>query len=401
MAEPATLKKSHRRIYLKKRTSLAVIASVGILALALVLVLSPLFALRATTYATKAGNRVISTINGLTRITVVGSTAFIVDQRGRTIAVDSNPYGVTIVPPNLPSSNTPGTLKAGDMLVSNIGDNDTGTTLVRFPQKGGPGSLFNTVANPGTKGPNAEVFNTLSGNLWVANASGNDVQVFKPTGSVLLTITNQLFHKPWGLAFNHGVPNRNDGSVAAFFVTNVADATIDRIEIIPGRVAPSFRVSQIGQLARSSTETKIAVTWVPSLRLRGTIYPDVLLAIDGSKNRIAAFPNSSTRHATTTGAADNSVTVFQESPLNAPIGFTFNPLNGDLLVVNQNDNNLVELNLSQRKVVGTRVLDNVPVDAQTGNGSALIGVTAHTDVKGNLEVFFTDDNTNTLDVLST
>ncbi|MFL5693742.1 MAG: hypothetical protein ACJ795_18255, partial [Ktedonobacteraceae bacterium] len=77
-----------------------------------------------------------------------------------------------------------------------------------------------------------------------------------------------------------------------------------------------------------------------------------------------------------------------------------NPLNGDLLVVNGNDNNLVELNLSTSKVIGVRQLDNVPVDPQTGNGSALFGVAATKDARGNLEVFFTDDNTNTLDVLS-
>src|SRR2546423_1546443 len=400
MAEPTTSEQSHRRMYLRKQKSLAVIASVGILALTLVLVLSGVFTTRATTYATPTRNGPVTTINGLSRIAVVGNTAFIVDAHGRTIAVDPNPYGVTIVPPSIPVSNTPGALKAGDILVSNIGANDTGTTLVRFPAKGGPGSLFNTVANPGTKGPNAEVFNTLSGNVWVANASGNDVQIFKPSGDVLLTITNPLFHKPWGLAFNYGVPHPKDGSVAAFFATNVADATIDRIEIIPGRVAPTFRVSQLGQLARSGPETKIAVIWVPSLRLRGTMYTDVLLALDGAANRIAAFPNSSTRTAATTSSTDKGITAFQGTPLNGPIGMTLNPLNRDLLVVNQNDNNLVELNLAQSRAVSTRLLDNVPVDAQTGNGSALIGVAANTDAMGNLEVFFTDDNTNTLDVLS-
>ena len=383
-----------------KRKRLAAIASIAILALVLALALSPLFTSRATTHAMKAGNGPATTIKGLLRLSVVGNTAFIVDAKGRTIAVDANPYGVAIVPPGMPASSTPGSLKAGDILVSNIGANDTGTTLVRFPAKGGPSSLFNTVANPGTKGPNAEAFNTLSGNVWVANPSGNNVQVFKPSGSVLLTITNPLFHKPWGLAFNHGVHNPRDGSVAAFFATNIADATIDRIEIIPGRVAPTFRVSQIGQLGRSGPETKIAVTWVPSLRLHGTMYSDVLLAIDGAANRIAAFPNSSTRTAATTRSMDKGITAFQGTPLNAPIGLTLNPLNGDLLVVNQNDNNLVELNLAQSRVVGIRLLDNVPVDAQTGNGSALIGVAASTDAMGNLEVFFTDDNTNTLDALS-
>ena len=75
-------------------------------------------------------------------------------------------------------------------------------------------------------------------------------------------------------------------------------------------------------------------------------------------------------------------------------------MNGDLLVVNANDNNLVELNLSQGKAIGILLLDNVPVDAQSGNGSALVGVAAEVDAGGNLEVFFTDDNMNTLNRLS-
>lgn len=401
MTEPAILEKSHRRMYLKKQRSLAVIVGIGVLVLALALALFPLLATRGTTYAAKAGNQPVSTINGLSRISVVGSTAFIVDAHGKTLAVDSNPYGVTVVPASIPASNTVGGLKAGDIVVTNIGANETGNTLVRFSSKTGPGFLFNTAANPGTKGPNAEVFNTLSGNTWVANVSGNNVQVFKPTGSVLLTITNPLFHHPWGLAFNHGVPDSKDGSVAAFFATNVADATIDRIEVIPGQNTTTFHVSQIGQLTRSDPETKIAVTWVPSLRLHGTMYSDVLLALDGAANRIAAYPNSSTRNAGTVGMTDKGITAFQGTPLNSPIGLTLNPLNNDLLVVNQNDNRLIELNLSQHKAVGIRVLDNVPVDPQTGNGSALIGAAASTDAKGNLEVFFTDDNTNTLDVLTT
>jgi hypothetical protein len=269
-----------------------------------------------------------------------------------------------------------------------------------IPAQGGPGSLFKTGANSGTKGPHAEAFNTLSGNVWVANVSRNDVQVFTPTGHVLVTITNPLFHKPWGLAFNRGTPNPHDGSVAAFFITNVADATIDRIDILPGQRAPTFRVSQIGQFARSGLETKIAVSWVPSLQLHGTLYSDVLLAIDGAANRIAAYANSSTCDTATMRSTDEGMTAFQGLPLNAPIGFTLNPFTRDLLVVIQNDNNLVELNLLHSRVVGIRRLENVPVDQQTGNGSAFIGVVAGTDAKGNLEVFFTNDNTNTLDVLS-
>ncbi len=94
------------------------------------------------------------------------------------------------------------------------------------------------------------------------------------------------------------------------------------------------------------------------------------------------------------------ITVFQGRPLNAPGGLAINPLNGDLLVVNLNDNNLVELNLTSGKAIGVRQLDNVPVDALSGNGSALFGVAATRDGRGNLLVYFTDDNTNTLDTLS-
>ena len=216
-----------------------------------------------------------------------------------------------------------------------------------------------------------------------------------------MTITSPLFNKPWGLGFNYATPNPKDGSIAAFFATNVADATIDRIDIFPGHGgAPTFKVYQIGQLAQAGHETKIAVTWVASLQLNGKKYSDVLLATDPATNRIAAFANSSTSNTTSTKSTDKGMTVFQGLPLATPAGFTINPLNGDLLVTNQNANDVVELNLSQGKVVATRIIDNVPVDKATGTGSALFGVAATTDALGNLEVFFTDDNTNTLDVLS-
>jgi len=42
----------------------------------------------------------------------------------------------------------------------------------------------------------------------------------------------------------------------------------------------------------------------------------------------------------------------------------------------------------------------VPVDNQTGNGSALIGLDAIRDVHGRPVVYFVDDNMNTLNVLS-
>jgi hypothetical protein len=399
----------------KKRKLVAVISGVVLLVLVLTVVSSiAFFKLNARlagnaishnsqntqSQSMNGDNQLITTINGLTRLSVVGSTAFILDGHGKTISVDPNPYGVAIAPTGMSASTTPGSLKPGDIVVTNFGANMTGTTLVRFPAGKGPGLLFNAMTNPGTKGLAFEAFNKLTGTDWVANFSANNVQVFRPNGTVLSTITNPLFNKPWAQASNQGMHNPMDGSVASFFTTNTGDATIDRIDVIPTNNGTSFRVFQIGQLSQMNGGTKINVAWVPSLQLGGHNYSDVLLALDVAMNRVAAYPNSTTLNTTTMRSTSKGITAFQGKPLNMPGGLTVNPLNGDLLVVNMNDNNLVELNLSQGKAIGVRLLDNVPVDAQSGNGSALFGVAASADARGNLEVFFTDDNMNTLSLLS-
>ena len=337
-----------------------------------------------------------TTINNLNRIWEVGSTAFILDGHGRTISADANPYGIVIAP----NSMVPGALKPGDILVTNFGGMNTGTTLVRFPAGKGPGLLFNTTATPGTKGPAFEALNPLTGTDWVANFSANNVQVFNPNGTLKVTITNPMFKMPWAMASNRGMRNPVDGAIGSFFTTNTGDGTIDRIDVVPAKNGTAFRVFQIGQLTQVNGGTKLNAIWVPSLQIMGKRLSDVLLVLDIANNRVAAYPNSTTMNTTAMRSTNKGITVFQGKPLNAPAGLTVNPLNGDLLVVNMNDNNLVELNLSQGKAVGVRQLDNVPVDAQSGNGSALFGVAAASDSRGNLEVFFTDDNTNTLMALT-
>jgi DNA-binding beta-propeller fold protein YncE len=379
----------------------------ALLGLGIALVMTPLFLAYRSAHAGGTGDSgvvvkptamatmtKITTIQGLKRIVEIGSTAFILDAHNHTIAADPNPYDVAIAPAN--TSKMPNGLKAGDLVVTNFGANQTGTTLVRFSAQGGPGHLFNTMANSGTKGAADEAFNSSTGTLWVANMGANNIQVFAPNGQLLLTVKSTLFNHPWGQAFNRGLHNPKDGAIGAFFSTNAADATIDRIELIPNTGSTHFLVTQIGRLTKMGKQTFEAVKWVPSLQVQGKKYTDVLLALDPANNRVAAYPNASTSKMSTTSAG---ITVFQGKPLNTPGGLAINPINGDLLIVNGGDNNLIELNPSQGKVVGTRTLDNVPVDQKTGTGSALFGVTASTDAKGNLQVFFTDDNTNTLNVL--
>lgn len=379
---------------MKQWRILAVLASVMMLTVALFTVHSQVF----------ANNVSASTINQLHHITVVGSTANILGANGQPITVDANPYGVAIAPVGTPATGQPGNLYPGDIVVSNFGANDTGTTLVRFSRRSGPGQLFNTTASPGTSGPAAEAFNG-TGNDWVANYSGNNVQIFTPGGVLARTITSPLFNKPWGQAFNGGTANPKDGSIAAFFSTNAGDGTIDRIDIVLVNGKPTFQIYQIGQEGFGSLPAVPIVApqgmaWVPEWTWNGWTYQDVLFVVDPAHNRIAAFPNSSTRNTTSQLSTYAGITVYQGSPLKTPAGLAVNPINGDLLVVNQRNNNLVEVNAETGKIVGVRTLDPRPVNQKTGANSALFGVATTTDAAGNLQVYFTDDNTNTLNLLT-
>jgi DNA-binding beta-propeller fold protein YncE len=155
-------------------------------------------------------------------------------------------------------------------------------------------------------------------------------------------------------------------------------------------------VTQIAQLpVMADGPTKIDLKWLPFFRVGAQFMFDVLVLQDPATNRIAAIPNASKLN-TSTGTG---TTIFQGKPLNVPGGLAINPLNGDILVVNLNDNNMVEINPEKATVVGVKTVDPLVVDNQ-GNNSALFGVLATTDKRGNLLVFYTDDNTNTLNALS-
>lgn len=331
-------------------------------------------------------NRAIATINGLAKIIQVGSTATILNTQGKLVTVDPNPYKIAIAPSNL----LPG-LRAGDILVSNIGNNDRGITLVKFSAQKGPGRLFNT-ATDGVLGPAGLTFE--QGKLLVANSTGNSVLMFNANGTTFAALKSPLFNGPWGITAGR-ITFEGHNKIFSFFTANKFDAKILRVDVIvPVHGATKLRVTQIGQFTKNGMLTKIDLHWLPMLKIGNHTWQDVLLAIDPANNRVAAFAHSSSLRGTGKG-----LTIFQGKPLNQPGGLGIDPLNGDLLIVNLMDNNLVELNPTSGRVIGVKQIDPARVDNQ-GNGSALFGVVGVKDQQGNLRVFFTDDNTNTLDVLS-
>jgi hypothetical protein len=330
------------------------------------------------------------TIAGLQHLSVVGSTQFIVDGAGHTQSVDANPYGVTVVPAGVGAG--PG-LEAGDLLVTNIGGQDQGTTVARFPASEGPGHVFNIQADSATLGPANAVVDAGRRTVWVANATGNNLQVFSAGGAVLATIRDAHLNHPWGLATNLG--GQRAPATPAVFTSNVVDATIERVVPQAGRTGTTYKVTPIGRLGMAGAKTKIGLAWVPRATIKGRALADVLFAVDPATNGVVAYPNASKA-----GPAAGGITVFRGKPVNLPNEVAVNPLNGDLIITDLNDNNLVEINPADGRVVATRLADNAPVDLQTGNGSALIGLAATTDGHGNLIVYFADDNMNSLNVLS-
>ncbi|GAC1428641.1 MAG: hypothetical protein NVSMB62_26470 [Acidobacteriaceae bacterium] len=350
----------------------------------------------APTPTTPAGPAL--TIAGLGKIAKVATT---VDPKNG----DLNPYAIVMVPAT--ATITSGNFKAGDLLVSNFsnsaGTNGAGTTIEDISPTAttpAPVTFSSMVA-----GPVALALNANFSALWVANyglapdgTSGN-VQVLTNVGQTFTygNIMNKALWGSWGQAFN----GQAAGAVPApaFFDTNVLNGNIYRLQGFPPTASsgPNFAaatITQIGALGHMGTNNNDVVG------PQGMVYVaanDTLFVVDAVNNKIVSYAGVST--ATT---VLQPTVVFSGTPLNQPAGLAMNPLNGDLLIVNQGDNNLVEISLPssslyQGTLVGTKTLD--PTAVVKGVGAALFGLTATKDTDGNLMVYFTNDNTNTVQVL--
>lgn len=339
-------------------------------------------------------------ITQLSTMTTIGST---VDATNG----DNNPYGLAIAPI------TAGNITAGDLIVCNFNSNASsnasgqGTTIEDLSPTAGAKPV-RIAQDASLKGCDALALNPSSDTIWAAAYTANDNPIFKPTGTLVTTLaTNFAWMGPWGQIFASPMTSTSGGGMYgsggststasnAFYVSQAQNGSIVQVAITSSgfqynTIATGFPVnlmSQYGILAPAGLSYNAST--------------DTLYIVSSASNSIVAFSNASTIPAggitvsagmnnalTFTGpAASQAKVVYSGTPLNYPVSSAL-LYNGDLIVGNTGDNNMVEINPSTGMMVGEKNVDS-------GNAGAIFGIAATGSSVATQKIFFNDDNNNSV-----
>ena len=244
---------------------------------------------------------------------------------------DVNPYGVAFVPTGFPAG---GTIKSGDILVSNFNSNQnlqgTGTTIVAVPSTA-PLNLFFQGAAPLGLSTALNILRegfVLVGNFpstdgTCGNASAGSILVIDKSGNLVSTITDPLIDGPWDSALF------DSGGKAKFFVANGLSGAVLRwdLSVTPSGVA----LLKATQIASGYLHQCDAVTFVDAPT--GLVYDaeeDVLYVAATEDNAVYAVSNAGDRE---DDAGLGKLIYADPLHLHGPLGMAMAP-NGHLLVTN-------------------------------------------------------------------
>ncbi|MFE5161592.1 hypothetical protein ACFRNT_24400 [Streptomyces sp. NPDC056697] len=319
---------------------------------------------------------------------------------------DLNPYGTALVKKSV------GDLRRGNVLVSNFNnaanEQGTGTTLVQISPRG-TATLFAQIDPQNLPGPCpggvglTTALSILPGG-WVvvgslptadgtsATAQAGCLLVLDSHGKVRETFSGQGINGPWDMTA------KSRGDETDLFVTNVLNGTVAgggdivrrgtvlRITLRTHDNRPPTRIATtvIGSGFAQKTDPAALVIGPTGVGLRdGTLY-----VADTVDNRITAIPDALTRR---TSAGIGRV-VSTDQHLNGPLGLAITP-KGNILTVNSGDGNIVETT-PRGAQVAVRTLDSSGTPPGAG---ALFGLAIAENPD---RVYFVDDATNTLNLLS-
>jgi hypothetical protein len=305
---------------------------------------------------------------------------------------EGNPYGLDV------AKSTVKPIIAGDLVICNFNNaanvQGTGSTIVALHPIVGSKPLL-IAQDSSLVGCNALALGPTDV-TWAAAFSANDNPLVSPAGTVLTTLAFGPWHGPFGQTF---APHSGPFGKAAFYVSNAGDGSIVRVNILSAG-GFSYDVIATGFAINGGAPGSILG---PS-GLQYDVKGDNLYIVDGADNSLTLLRHVSTippggifaKNGSFGGRFHNRARrVFAGAPLNGPISSALLP-NGHLVLGNTLDadgrNIMVEISPGHGKVVATKNVD-------TGPAGALFGMVATGTSDDDAQLFYNDDNTNTLNVL--
>ncbi len=357
-----------------------------------------------------------SVISQLTTMASIGSTVDVGGAPGAPGVGDTNPYGLAIVPSTVVNTTPVGSsslvVSPGDLIVCNFNSSASngvgmGTTVEDL--KPVAGSKPVRIAQSSLlQGCDALAVNPAKAFIWAAAYTANDNPVVLPTGATTTAVTaSYAWDQPWGQIF--GSPTPAMGSTAtspsAFYISDAGDGSIVQglvsasppvytkiITGFPVNVSPTYGIlAPAGLTYDASSDTLYVVSSDTNSVLA---FSGVSTYVAGSVN-ITFTPSSSSGgyYPTSTAAsfafsgpnASQAKVIFSGTPLNYPISSAL-LYNGDLIVGNTGDNNMVEISPSSMMAVGTKSVDS-------GAAGAIFGIATSGTNLATQKIYFNDDNT--------
>jgi hypothetical protein len=249
---------------------------------------------------------------------------------------DVNPYGVAFVPDGFAPG---GTIKAGDVLVSNFNNGanqqGTGTTIIQLHPEGplAPPGMATTFFSSSLPGLSTALGALRAGFVIVGNVPTADgtsatigkgaLQLIDRHGHWLATWSDpELLDGPWDLAVS------DHESWAHVFVANVLNGSVTRLTLRISEQEVTVQ-SRVRIAAGYSHRPDAAALELGPTGLAYDEQSDMLFVASTADNAIFAIDNAGTRNT----PATRGQLVFAGSQLRGPLALRFAP-NGHLLAAN-------------------------------------------------------------------
>ncbi|MDA8095389.1 MAG: hypothetical protein M0T84_16090 [Betaproteobacteria bacterium] len=327
---------------------------------------------------------------------------------------DGNPYAVVVAPVSA------GKIHKDDVLVTDFNNvsnlQGTGGTIVDYRPATRQTTIFATLPQhlpqcPGGIGLSTAMTMLKSGWVIVGSTPSTDgttstlgkgcLLVLDPNGKVATVWSDPEIDDPWG-----NMATIDKGNRATLFVSmsgfgvpaldvldpksavpvTVRKATVLRIDLsIPRGKPPVITHETVvanGFGQRADRDAFLIGPTGIALASEGTLYVSDALA-----NRIAAIDDAATR----TTSAGLGRTVTEGGLLRRPLAMTMTP-DGDLLVTNGNNGQVVEVNPAAGKQLAAQWIDADEAQSPPGNHD-LFGISMAPDGKG---FYYVEDDVNTL-----